>query len=122
MDAPAAEAFGTDPSRLLARLEIREDIDGPFRRRFLQKACYLNPDVYRQYRSFFARAGSRVVDCPSLTQQGKSAADIHLVLDVVDALDHRTRFDEFIMLEAICFCNRTCESSRGFMAFRRISC
>lgn len=77
MDAAAAEAFGTDPSRLLARLEIGEDIDGPFRRRFLQKACYLNPDVFRQYRSFFASAGFRVVDCPSLTQQGKSAADIH---------------------------------------------
>ena len=100
MDAAAAEAFGTDPSRLLARLEIGEDIDGPFRRRFLQKACYLNPDVFRQYRSFFASAGFRVVDCPSLTQQGKSAADIHLVLDVVDALDHKTRFDEFIICSA----------------------
>ncbi|MCU0299912.1 MAG: NYN domain-containing protein, partial [Candidatus Nanopelagicales bacterium] len=80
--------------------QIGEDIDGPFRRRFLQKACYLNPDVFRQYRSFFASAGFRVVDCPSLTQQGKSAADIHLVLDVVDALDHRTRFDEFIICSA----------------------
>ncbi|MDQ2816163.1 MAG: NYN domain-containing protein [Actinomycetota bacterium] len=42
-------------------------------------------------------AGFRVIDCPSLTQKGKSAADIHLVLDVVDTLEHKTRFEEFII-------------------------
>jgi hypothetical protein len=63
----------------------------------LLKACYLNPDAFRRYRSFFVSAGFRVIDCPSLTQKGKSAADIHLVLDVVDMLEHKTRFEEFII-------------------------
>ncbi len=100
MDLGAAEAFATNPGRLLAWLERGHDIDGPFRRRFLMKACYLNPEVFRRYRSYFVSAGFRVVDCPSLTQKGKSAADIHLVLDVMDALDHRTEFDEFIICSA----------------------
>jgi hypothetical protein len=97
MDPTAAESFATDPGRLIAWLERGQDLEGSFRRRFLMKACYLNPDVFRRYRSFFVSAGFRVVDCPSLTQKGKSAADIHLVLDVVDTLEHKTRFEEFII-------------------------
>ena len=97
MDSVAAESFATDPGRLLAWLERGEDLEGRFHRRFLLKACYLNPEVFRKYRGFFVSAGFRVVNCPSLTQRGKSAADIHLVLDVVDALEHRTRFEEFII-------------------------
>jgi hypothetical protein len=97
MDRSAAESFATDPGRLLTWLENGEDIDGRFRRRFLLKACYLNPHAFSSYRSYFVSAGFRVIDCPSLTQKGKSAADIHLVLDVVDTLEHRTRFEEFII-------------------------
>jgi hypothetical protein len=97
MDPTAAESFATDPGRLVAWLEHGQDLDGSFRRRFLLKACYLNPDAFRRYRSFFVSAGFRVIDCPSLTQKGKSAADIHLVLDVVDTLEHKTRFEEFII-------------------------
>src|SRR3954462_12066147 len=100
MDSDAAEAFATNPGRLLSWLAEGESEDGPFRRRFLLKACYLNPETFRRYRGFFVSAGFRVVDCPSLTQRGKSAADIHLVLDVVDALAHATRFDEFILCSA----------------------
>jgi hypothetical protein len=100
MDAAAAESFATDPGRLLSSLEIGQNGDGPFRRRFLMKACYLNPQTFRRYRSYFVGAGFRVIDCPSLTQRGKSAADIHVVLDVLDALDHRTTFDEFVICSA----------------------
>ena len=97
MDKSAAESFATNPGRLLAWLESGEDIDGRFRWRFLLKACYLNPHAFSGYRSYFVSAGFRVIDCPSLTQQGKSAADIHLVLDVVDTLEHATLFEEFII-------------------------
>jgi hypothetical protein len=100
MDVAAAEAFATNPGRLLTSLEQGEGDIGVFRRRFLLKACYLNPEAFRRFRGFFVSAGFRVVDCPSLTQQGKSAADINLVLDVVDALAHQTRFDEFIICSA----------------------
>ena len=101
LDPAAARAFATNPSALVAWLEGGgEDWTGLFERRFLVKNCYLNPEVHRKYRSYFASAGFRVVDCPSLTRQGKSAADIHLVLDVVDSLEHRTRFDEYIICSA----------------------
>lgn len=41
--------------------------------RFLIRNCYLNPTVYAKYRTYWTRAGFRVIDCPSLTQQGKSS-------------------------------------------------
>ncbi len=46
------------------------------------------------------RAGFRVIDCPSLTLQGKSSADINLVLDAVDALNAPTRYEEFLIFSA----------------------
>lgn len=70
------------------------------RRRLLVRKCYLNPVPFSHYRGYYSRAGFSVVDCPPLTKNGKNAADIHMVLDIVDALRHDTRFDEFIVLSA----------------------
>ena len=100
LDPDAAEAFATDPGHWLAELESGSDADGDFTRRFLVRACYLNPSVFSRFRPNFTRAGFQVVDCPSLTQQGKSSADINLVLDAVDALDGDTRYDEFVIVSA----------------------
>ncbi|WP_282945577.1 NYN domain-containing protein [Cellulomonas endometrii] len=100
LDPDAAEAFATDPGHWLGELESGTDADGDFTRRFLVRACYLNPSVFSRYRPNFTRAGFQVVDCPSLTQQGKSSADINLVLDAVDALDADTRYDEFLIVSA----------------------
>ncbi|RMI08767.1 NYN domain-containing protein [Cellulomonas triticagri] len=100
LDPEAAEAFATDPGHWLAELEAGSDADGEFTRRFLVRACYLNPSVFSRYRPNFTRAGFQVVDCPSLTQQGKSSADINLVLDAVDALGADTRYDEFVIVSA----------------------
>ncbi|WP_147793971.1 NYN domain-containing protein [Cellulomonas sp. Y8] len=100
LDPDAAEAFATDPGHWLAELESGSDADGDFTRRFLVRACYLNPSVFSRFRPNFTRAGFQVVDCPSLTQQGKSSADINLVLDAVDALDADTRYDEFVIVSA----------------------
>lgn len=100
LDPDAAEAFATDPGHWLAELESGTDADGDFSRRFLVRACYLNPSVFSRYRPNFTRAGFQVVDCPSLTQQGKSSADINLVLDAVDALAAETRYDEFVIVSA----------------------
>jgi len=84
-DAAAAEQFATNPARWLSRLESGGVRDGhEYRRRFLIRVCYLNPTSFARYRGDFTRAGFRVVDCPSLTRQGKSGADIQLALDVVD--------------------------------------
>ena len=100
LDPDAAEAFATDPGHWLSELESGSDADGDFSRRFLVRACYLNPSVFSRFRPNFTRAGFQVVDCPSLTQQGKSSADINLVLDAVDALDGDTRYDEFVIVSA----------------------
>ncbi|SFR68498.1 NYN domain-containing protein [Agromyces sp. CF514] len=96
LDRAAAEAFATEPEAWLdaiARGDGRE-------RRFLIRNCYLNPAAFSKYRSYWVRAGFGVVDCPSLTQQGKSSADINLVLDVVDVLGGATRVDEFFIASA----------------------
>jgi hypothetical protein len=58
----------------------------------------MNPQCYQEFRPFFIRAAFQVVDCPPLTQQGKTSADIHLVMDCMDDLSHSTRFEEFIIL------------------------
>ncbi|WP_291811941.1 NYN domain-containing protein [Cellulomonas sp.] len=100
LDPQAAEAFATDPAHWLSELGQGSDVDGDLTRRFLVRACYLNPSVYSRFRPNFTRAGFTVVDCPSLTQQGKSSADINLVLDAVDALAATTRYDEFVIVSA----------------------
>lgn len=51
------------------------------------RKCFLNPSPFWRQRSAFIRAGFEVVDCPTLTQQGKSAADIRMALAIVDALE-----------------------------------
>ncbi len=100
LDPAAAAAFAREPGHWLASLETGSDADGDFSRRFLIRACYLNPSAFSEFRPNFTRAGFTVVDCPSLTQQGKSSADINLVLDAVDALAAATHYDEFVIVSA----------------------
>jgi len=100
LDPVAAEAFATNPAHWLNELESGSDAEGDFSRRFLIRACYLNPSRFSQFRPNFTRAGFQVVDCPSLTQQGKSSADINLVLDAVDALAAPTHYEEFVIVSA----------------------
>ncbi|MCC2307583.1 NYN domain-containing protein [Cellulomonas chengniuliangii] len=100
LDPAAADAFANNPAHWLSELESGTDSEGEFTRRFLVRACYLNPSAFSQFRPNFTRAGFQVVDCPSLTQQGKSSADINLVLDAVDALNASTRYEEFVIVSA----------------------
>ena len=92
-------------SSMLCLLNIEEEIpadhpDRGARRRILVRRCYLNPNWYQGYRHAFLRAGFEVVDCPPVTSQGKTSTDIHMVLDIVELLQHETRCDEFIVLSA----------------------
>jgi len=52
----------------------------------------------RRFRPYFTRSAFEVVDCPPLTSGGKTSADIQMVMDILDALGHATRFEEFIIL------------------------
>ncbi|MGY1684963.1 NYN domain-containing protein [Geodermatophilus sp. SYSU D00867] len=103
VDPAAARVFATDPLRWSGWLEDRlgavgPDADETTPRVLLHRTCYLNPSTYGTFRAYFTRAGFRVVDCPSLTQQGKNSADIHMVIDALDLLAHPTRYDEFLVL------------------------
>lgn len=105
LDPEAAEEFATNPSRWLAWLEryapeLELGADDAPRRRILLRNCYLNPRSFSRFRSDFSRAAFRVVDCPPITRQGKTSTDIHMVMDILDALGHATRFDEFILMSA----------------------
>ncbi|MCU1568872.1 MAG: hypothetical protein JWQ56_3809 [Pseudarthrobacter sp.] len=99
LDPAAAESFATDPGQWLRAITEADDSSGTFVR-FLIRNCYLNPAVYAKYRTFWTRAGFRVIDCPSLTQQGKSSTDINLVLDAVDVLAGVTHIEEFFIASA----------------------
>jgi NYN domain len=100
----AAERFARHPSEwigwLTNSLALPEPHEEGERRRLLVRRCYLNPNWYQNYRHAFLRAGFEIVDCPPVTSQGKTSTDIHMVLDIVDLLQHETRCDEFIVFSA----------------------
>jgi NYN domain len=99
-DPSAAEQFATDPTRWLLWLQDHlphQDADHGGRK-ILFRRCYLNPSQFGRFRPYFTRSAFEVVDCPPLTSGGKTSADIHMVMDILDTLSHATRFDEFILL------------------------
>ena len=99
-DPALARTFATNPQRWMRWLEghaLRMMYGDGVRRRILKRCCDLNPIRYHEFRPFFIRAAFQVVDCPPLTNYGKTSADIHLVMDCMDALAHVTRFDEIII-------------------------
>ena len=100
----AAERFARQPTEwirwLVESLGIPEGHEPTARRRLLVRRCYLNPNWYQTYRHAFLRAGFEIVDCPPVTSQGKTSTDIHMVLDIIELLQHEVRYDEFIVLSA----------------------
>ncbi|HEX3129391.1 MAG TPA: NYN domain-containing protein [Thermoanaerobaculia bacterium] len=104
-DPTAAEQFATDPGHWLRWLQEKLSLDhvgdaagAPVRRRILFRRCYLNPSQFGRFRPYFTRSAFEVVDCPPLTSGGKTSADIQMVMDILDALNHATYFEEFIIL------------------------
>ena len=93
-----------NPSRWMPWLESgayvtdRDDLVGE--RSILIRRCYGSPERMRPFRAYFVRSGFQVVDCPPLTTAGKNSADIVMMLDIADAIEHRTRFDEFMILSS----------------------
>ena len=108
-DPRAAELFATSPARWLdwLRQKLPHDRENggegrpageTLPRKILFRRCYLNPSQFGRFRPDFSRAAFEVVDCPPLTSGGKTSSDIHMVMDILDALHHDTHFDEFIIL------------------------
>ncbi len=97
-DPRAAELFATHPGRWLRWLQEGLPTDSHQPRKILSRRCYLNPSQFSRFRPYFIRSAFEVVDCPPLTRGGKTSADIQMVMDIMDALGHVTRFEEFIIL------------------------
>lgn len=103
-DEAAAELFARQPLQWISWLEESLPSYGqseePTRRRILVRRCYLNPGAFGRYRPYFIKSAFETVDCPALTTRGKTSADVHMVLDVLELLDHEVKFDEFIIMSA----------------------
>lgn len=101
-----AERFGQNPRQWLRWLAEEfpcspaENSEATSQRRVLIRRCYLNPVSFARFRRPFLEAGFDIVDCPPMTAAGKTSTDVHMVLDMVDALQHPTGFDEFIVFSA----------------------
>ena len=108
VDEGLAIRFASDPSVWLSGLAAI-DADAP--RRWRIARCYMNPRGnvsapgerndrlwFSNFRTNFVHAGFEVIDCPTLTRGIKNAADIRMVIDAIDLLEHRTRFEEFVFV------------------------
>lgn len=108
LDPRIAIKFASEPADWLQILANSNLTEGT--RRWLFARCYLNPAgfvssqgsenerlYFSKFRPGFVRAGFEVVDCPAVSRGGKNAADIRIVIDALDLLSHRTRFDEFVI-------------------------
>lgn len=104
LDPAYAERFATNPAVwmewLTEKLPLPPYVDEAARRRILVRRCYLNPSAYQRFRFAFSQSGFEIVDCPPMTTAGKTSTDIHMVLDMVDVLQHSTHYDEFIVFSA----------------------
>lgn len=106
IDRRAGKTFAERPALWLDWLEagrhaaLVDEKGKAVPRRILVRNCYLNPSAFSNQRAFFTRAAFTVVDCPALTARGKNSADIVMAMDILDAIQHPTRFDEFIILSS----------------------
>ena len=106
LDPAAAMALVEDPHTLLAGLACALTADGP--RRWAVRRCYINsagqirrenqePLLFSTFVQKFIQAGFEVIECAPYVKGAKNAADIKIVLDVVDALAGPTRYGEFVI-------------------------
>lgn len=104
LDPVCADRFARHPAQwmewLIESLKLPDHTPDGARRRVLVRRCYLNPQAYQRFRPSFNLSGFEIVDCPALTSEGKTSTDIHMVLDIVDLLQHEARYDEFIVFSA----------------------
>lgn len=104
LDQTIADRFARQPLQwmnwVINALELPDHTPERARRRLLVRRCYLNPQAYQRFRPSFNLAGFEIVDCPALTSEGKTSTDIHMVLDIIDLLQHETHYDEFIVFSA----------------------
>jgi hypothetical protein len=57
-------------------------------------------EPFANFRQSFVRDGWEVIDTPPLTSQGKTSADIHIVMDVLDAVTYFGHVTEYVIMAA----------------------
>ena len=107
-DTDGAGIFTNQPRRLIEQLEL-PDANGDYRE-FLVRRCYMNfagkirnmdTNVHYKFRQFlkpFREAGFELIDCTSMTRELKNGADIRITIDVMNALQGPTHYDEFFIM------------------------
>ena len=127
-DPDMAIVMATNPSQWLEILKKHSLPEGD-ERDFLVRRVYLNAAggfrdtiwgdnksgwlSFKDYRKCLTNAGVEVVDCPSLTQYGKSAADTRMIIDVLNSLDATARYDDCIIVSGDADFSSLCHDLRS---------
>jgi hypothetical protein len=104
VDPGAAVNFAANPERWLRWIEagLPTDTNGAHvaqQRAVLIRRCYLNLSArYPKICKDFTNSGFSVIACPILTHHSKNSADIHMIIDILDTLQHHMHIDEFIVM------------------------
>ena len=104
----AAKEFATDPANWLGAFQgMRGSEVEDTSHNFVIRRCYMNPvgrvgnsAPYSSFRQSFVRDGWEVIDTPPLTNQGKTSADTHIVMDVLDSVTRYPHVDEYVIMAA----------------------
>ncbi|WP_421725723.1 NYN domain-containing protein [Bauldia sp.] len=103
-DSDIADSLALTAANWVAAIEdgslVSPALEESVRRRSLVRRCYADPKTLGDHRAALIAAGFEVIDCPPLDGRERNAADIHMVLDTMDALEHPTGYDEFMLLSA----------------------
>jgi hypothetical protein len=104
----AAREFANAPAQWLGALQGMKGLETEdTHHNFVIRRCYMNPsgriqnsDYYSKFRQSFVRDGWEVIDTPPLTIQGKTSADTHIVMDVLDAVALFPHVGEYVIMAA----------------------
>lgn len=104
----SARDFAREPAGWLTALQGMHGAESEeTSHNFVIRRCYMNPsgrvpggEPFSHYRQSFVRDGWEVIDTPPLTNQGKTSADIHIVMDVLDAVTYYPHVSEYVVMAA----------------------
>jgi NYN domain len=108
-ESPAlAVVFATNPAEWVDSLSHMHNPSGDETiHNFIIRRCYMNPsgkiannEPFSRFRQNFVRDGWEVIDTPPLTSRGKTSADTHIVMDVMDSITDFPRVECYIIMAA----------------------
>ena len=109
VDASAARKFASEPGYWLDALtQMQGNEAEATEHNFIVRRCYMNPSgaisgdigIFSRFRQNFVRDGWEMIDTPPLTSRGKTSADIHIVMDVMDMISNYPHVAEYVVMAA----------------------